>query len=50
MKLVTRFELVAKNENELHTYLREAFYELARNDPDTQSAQKRTGIHREYSK
>ena len=35
MKLVTRFELAAKNENELHVYLREAFNELARSEPDT---------------
>lgn len=35
MKLVTRFELAAKNENELHAYLREAFNELARSEPDT---------------
>ena len=35
MKLVTRFELAAKNENELHAYLREAFNELARSEPDS---------------
>ncbi len=35
MKLITRFELAAKNENELHTYLRGAFNELARSAPDT---------------
>lgn len=35
MKLVTRFELAAKNENELHAYLREAFNELARSEPVT---------------
>lgn len=34
MKLITRFELAAKNENELHAYLREAFNELARSEPD----------------
>ena len=35
MKLVTQFELAAKKENELHAYLREAFNELARSEPDT---------------
>lgn len=35
MKLVTRFELAAKNENELYAHLREAFNELARSEPDT---------------
>lgn len=35
MKLITRFELAAKNENELHAYLREAFNELARSGPDS---------------
>jgi thymidylate kinase len=35
MKLITRFELAAKNENELHAYLREAFNELARSEPDS---------------
>lgn len=35
MKLVTKFELAAKNENELHALLREAFNELARSEPDT---------------
>lgn len=35
MKLLTRFELAAKNQNELHSYLREAFNELARSEPDT---------------
>ena len=35
MKLVTRFELAAKNENELHALLREAFNALAGSEPDT---------------
>ncbi|MES9970976.1 MAG: hypothetical protein ABW092_13160 [Candidatus Thiodiazotropha sp.] len=35
MKLVTRFELAAKSKNELHAYLREAFNELARSEPET---------------
>ena len=35
MKLVTRIELAAKNENEVHACLREAFNELARSGPDT---------------
>ena len=30
MKLITRFELAAKSENELHGLLREAFNELAK--------------------
>ncbi len=32
MKLITRFELAAKTENELRGILREAFNELARSD------------------
>lgn len=35
MKMVTRFELAAKNENELYSLLREAFNALARSEPDT---------------
>ncbi len=35
MRLITRFELAAKNENELHGLLRNAFNELARSDFDT---------------
>lgn len=35
MKLITRFELAAKSENELRGLLREAFNELARSKPDT---------------
>ena len=35
MKLVTRFELAAKNENELHALLRNAFNALAGSDADT---------------
>lgn len=35
MKLVTRFELAAKNENELHAYLREAFNALSGSEPDS---------------
>ncbi|PCI67822.1 MAG: hypothetical protein COB26_09515 [Piscirickettsiaceae bacterium] len=33
MKLVTRFEMAAKNETELGAILREAFNELARSKP-----------------
>ena len=33
--MVTKFELAAKNKNELHALLREAFNELARSEPDT---------------
>jgi len=32
MKLITRFELAAKSENELRGLLREAFNELAKSD------------------
>jgi len=35
MKLVTRFEMAAKNETELHGYLRNAFNELAMSNPHT---------------
>ena len=35
MKLVTRFELAAKNKNDLRTLLTEAFNDLARSEPDT---------------
>ena len=35
MRLVTRFELAAKNESELHGYLRNAFNELAKSNPHT---------------
>jgi len=35
MKLLTRFELVAKNENELHILLRESFNELAKSNANT---------------
>ncbi len=35
MKLITRFELAAKHENELHALLREVFNDLARSEPDT---------------
>ncbi len=35
MRLITRFELAAKNENELHFLLREVFNELVRSEPDT---------------
>ena len=34
MRLITRFEMEAKNESELYSLLREAFNELARNEPD----------------
>ncbi len=35
MRLITRFEMAAKNESELHGLLRNAFNELARSKPDT---------------
>jgi hypothetical protein len=35
MRLVTRFELAAKNESELHGLLRNAFNELAKSNPHT---------------
>ncbi len=35
MRLITRFEMAAKNESELHCLLRNAFNELARSEPDT---------------
>jgi len=35
MKLVTRFELAAKNKSELHGLLREAFNELAKSEPES---------------
>ena len=35
MKLITRFELAALNENELRGLLREAFNALARSEPDS---------------
>lgn len=35
MKLVTRFELAAKNKNELHRFLKEVFNELARSEPNS---------------
>ena len=35
MKLITRFEMAAKNESELYSLLREAFNELSRSEPDT---------------
>jgi hypothetical protein len=35
MRLVTRFEMAAKNESELHGLLRNAFNELARSEPYT---------------
>ncbi len=34
-KLVSRFELAAKNETELHAMLRGAFNELARSEPES---------------
>ena len=33
MRLITRFELAAKNKKELHAILRAAFDELARSNP-----------------
>ena len=35
MKLLTRFELAAKNKNELHILLRESFNELAKSSHNT---------------
>ena len=35
MKLLTRFELAAKNKNELHILLRESFNELAKSNAKT---------------
>ncbi len=35
MRLVTRFELAAKNKDELHGILRNAFNELAKSNPHT---------------
>jgi len=35
MRLVTRFEMAAKNESELYSLLRGAINELARSEPDT---------------
>ncbi len=35
MRLVTRFEMAAKNINELHSLLRVDFNELAKSNPDT---------------
>lgn len=35
MKLLTRFELAAKSENELRALLREAFNALAASEPET---------------
>jgi hypothetical protein len=35
MKLLTRFELAAKNKTELHVLLRQSFNELAKSNPYT---------------
>lgn len=35
MKLITKFELAAKSENELHGLLRMVFNELAKSEPNT---------------
>ena len=35
MKLLTRFELAAKNKNELHVLLRQSFNELVKSNPNT---------------
>jgi hypothetical protein len=35
MKVVSRFELAAKNKGELHALLRESFNELAGSEPET---------------
>ena len=42
MLLITRFELAAKNENELHALLRHAFNELARSE--LESHQRRNAL------
>ncbi len=39
MKLVTRFELAAKNESELHGYLRQAFNALVKSNPGSYQRQ-----------
>lgn len=35
MKLLTRFELAAKNKTELYVLLRQSFNELAKSNPNT---------------
>lgn len=35
MKLLTRFELAAKNKTELHVLLRHSFNELSKSSPNT---------------
>lgn len=35
MRLITRFELAGKNENELRSLLREIFNELVKSEPNT---------------
>jgi len=35
MRLITKFELAAKNKTELHALYREVFNELAKSKPDT---------------
>ncbi len=35
MKLITRFEITAKNKNELHAILRNAFNELAQSEQNS---------------
>ena len=35
MRLITKFEIAAKNKNELHGLLRTAFNELAKSEPYT---------------
>lgn len=35
MRLITRFELAAKNKNELHILLRESFNELTKSNSNT---------------
>lgn len=35
MKPLTRYELAAKNKNELHALLRQSFNELAKSNPNT---------------
>lgn len=53
MKLLTRFELAAKNKNELHILLRESFNELAKSNTDTHQRRNALAtienIHREIN-
>ena len=44
MKLITRFEMAAKNESELYGLLRNAFNELAKSTPHTDTYQRRNAL------